>query len=339
MTDQITGTGEGSPFPGRRRAASGDAASLVRSEPLVSGSRAILLTATTPGLDPVSWAGAARAMLERSLEDHGAVLLRGFQPLDPKTFEAFAAAISEKLLEYDNRSTPRSRVVGRVFTSTEYPASLTIPLHNEMSYTDVWPRRIIFTCVTPSRTGGETPIADSAAIYQRIPPEIRKRFEAHGIMYVRNFGLGIDLTWQEAFQTEDPSEVEAYCRAHDIRCEWLPAGRLRTRQTAQATAPHPVTGNPVWFNQAHLFHASSLPEDVGAALREIFAEDELPRNALLGDGRPIPLEDLAEIRAALEAEEIATPWQAGDIMLLDNIQFAHGRRPFEGERRVLVAMT
>jgi alpha-ketoglutarate-dependent taurine dioxygenase len=45
------------------------------------------------------------------------------------------------------------------------------------------------------------------------------------------------------------------------------------------------------------------------------------------------------IRAAIAAETRSFPWQTGDILLVDNMAVAHGRAPYEGERRVLVAMT
>ena len=32
------------------------------------------------------------------------------------------------------------------------------------------------------------------------------------------------------------------------------------------------------------------------------------------------------------------PWEAGDLLVLDNHMVAHGRRPFTGPRRILVAM-
>jgi alpha-ketoglutarate-dependent taurine dioxygenase len=31
-------------------------------------------------------------------------------------------------------------------------------------------------------------------------------------------------------------------------------------------------------------------------------------------------------------------WQAGDLMVVDNVRTAHGREPFEGPREVVVAM-
>jgi hypothetical protein len=47
-----------------------------------------------------------------------------------------------------------------------------------------------------------------------------------------------------------------------IEFEWEEGDRLKTRQVCQAVATHPKTGEQVWFNQAHLFHVSSLEPEV-----------------------------------------------------------------------------
>ena len=325
-------------FPGRRRAVP-VGGELVAVAPLVEGGRAVLCTPAIEGLDAREWLRRSDGALDRLLKAHGAVLLRGFAPLDAQGLGELAEIHAGELRDYDNRSTPRTRVSGRVFTSTEYPADQSIPMHNEMSYTDAWPRLLFLCCTVPAQTGGETPIADSARVYARIPPAVRERFERDGVMYVRNFGHGMDLSWQEVFQTEDPAEVDRYCAEHGIEVEWLGEGRLRTRHVVQASLRCEATGEMVWFNQAHLFHVSSLPAEMERALRESYAEDELPRNAMRGDGTPFDPEELAAVRAAYAAEEIATPWRAGDIVVVDNVQFAHGRRPYGGPRSVLVAMT
>ena len=65
----------------------------------------------------------------------------------------------------------------------------------------------------------------------------------------------------------------------------------------------------------------------------------LPRNVYYGDGSPIEDEALATRSARCwMANEIAFPWQAGDVLMLDNMLAAHGRHPFEGPRKVIVAM-
>ncbi|MFF8550809.1 TauD/TfdA family dioxygenase [Streptomyces albidoflavus] len=311
---------------------------LVRVTPLTSGSRAVMCTPTVPRLDVREWLAGQDGVLARLRDEYGAVLLRGFVPLDADGLAELATALTGGLRDYDNRSTPRQRVSGNVFTSTEYPADQVIPLHNEMSYTASWPSTLFLTCLVPAAEGGETPLADSTRVFARVPAAVRERFERLGVMYVRNFGLGMDLTWQEVFQTQDRAEVNAYCRENGIQAEWLGEHRLRTRHVVQAAVEAKASGEKVWFNQAHLFHVSSLPDGVQRELLESYSEDELPRTAFHGDGSPLHTDDLAAIRAAYEAEEIAVPWEPGDVMVVDNEQFAHGRRAYSGDRSVLVAM-
>jgi len=47
---------------------------------------------------------------------------------------------------------------------------------------------------------------------------------------------------------------------------------------------------------------------------------------------------LDEISRVYENNAVVFSWQAGDVMLLDNMLAAHGRRPFVGKRRVVVGM-
>ena len=198
--------------------------------------------------------------------------------------------------------------------------------------------RIWFYCVKAAERGGETPIADSRRVFQRIDPGIRQRFIEREVLYVRHYGEGLDLSWENVFQTTSRSEVEAYCRGAGIEWQWGDAGRLRTRQRCQAVATHPKTGETVWFNQAHLFHVSSLEAEVRRSLVSTVNPGDLPRNAYYGDGAEIDDSCLDEIRACYRQEAVIFPWQAGDVLMLDNMLTAHARDPYEGERRILVAM-
>jgi alpha-ketoglutarate-dependent taurine dioxygenase len=289
--------------------------------------------------EPVRWLNEKNAELSKLLLSHGAVLLKGFDPLTPEKFEAFIEAASGELLLYKNRSTPRSLVQGRVYTSTEYPPDQVIPLHNENSYTHEWPQRLYFTCLQAAQVGGETPIADSRRVLALLPVDLVEKFERLGVMYARTFTPGLGLTWQETFQMTDRIQVQKYCQKNGIEAEWLSEGRLRIKQVLQAVLKHPVTQEKVWFNQAHLFHATALEQEVRQEIGRTVPADELPRNAFFGNGEEIPVSDLNAIRDAYEAAECKEPWSEGDILVVDNILVAHGRKPFSGSRRVIVGMT
>jgi alpha-ketoglutarate-dependent taurine dioxygenase len=297
-----------------------------------------VVQATTPDLSLRGWVAENTALVKDTLRGAGGILFRGFAVGSPEAFEESVKALSGQLLEYTYRSTPRRRVSGNIYTSTEYPADRSIPLHNEMAYSQAWPMKLWFYSATVAASGGETPIADSRKVYARIPAAVRDSFERRRVMYVRNYGPGMDLPWPEVFQTSDRADVERLCRESGIEWEWMGADDLRTRQVCQAVAAHPETGERVWFNQAHLFHVTSHDPQVRELLLAQFGEAGLPRHACYGDGGAIESEALDAIREALDAETVRFPWQRGDVMLLDNMLTAHGRGPYSGERKVLVGM-
>ncbi|WP_250517363.1 TauD/TfdA family dioxygenase [Caballeronia sp. INDeC2] len=283
---------------------------------------------------------ALQTRIERGMEEYGGVLLRDFDALGAAGLDGFASRFGQTLHAYEFGSTPRSRIGKGVFSSTEYPADQWIDQHNEQSYTLRWPASIFFYCEIAAEEKGATPVADSRVVYQRLDPALRRRFAERQVMYVRNFGNGLDLPWAQVFGTDDRAEVERYCRANHIDWEWLDDGEaLRTRQVCQSELNHPATGEKVWFNQAHLFHVSNLPVDVREALLDAVDEDRLPRNTYFGDGTPIDPAMLDEIRAVYRDTMLSFAWQPGDVLALDNVLMSHGRAPFKGKRRVLVAMT
>ncbi|MGQ0554671.1 MAG: TauD/TfdA family dioxygenase [Nitrospiraceae bacterium] len=268
----------------------------------------------------------------------GGVLFRGFPIESVADFDTFVRMISPDLASYEFGSTPRSQVHNQVYTSTEYPPHQSIPLHNEQAYTAEWPMKIWFYCAQASSEGGDTPIADSRDVYRHIPVRVRERFIEKGVMYVRNYGNGLDVPWNKVFNTADRGVVEQYCRSAGIEYEWKSDGELRTRQVCQAVAVHPLTRETVWFNQAHLFHVSNLEAAVREALLSVVDEDDLPRQAYYGDGTPIEPSVLDEIRDVYRCHAVQFPWKRGDVMMLDNMLVAHGRTPFKGPRKILVAM-
>lgn len=279
-----------------------------------------------------------QALASRHLPREGAILFRGFHKVEVAGFNAFARSFGHDLASYEFASTPRSKIDTGVYSSTEYPAHQWIPQHNEQAYTLRWPLKIWFYCDIPAEEGGATPLADSREVYRKLRPELRRQFIDKGLMYVRNYGNGLDLPWEEVFQTDDRKAVEAFCRQQNIHWEWLDDGQLRTRQICQAVAKHPVTGEDLWFNQAHLFHVSGLELATRESLLDVVEEQELPRNVYFGDGSRIDDGLLDEVRDVYLDGLFSFPWREGDILMLDNMLVTHGRAPFKGKRRVLVAM-
>lgn len=290
-------------------------------------------------VDLTAWAGVNKGWIEEKLYRHGAVLFRGFDVNSAGHFEAFVPAVSDQTMEYRERSSPRSQVGDKIYTSTDYPPDQTIFPHNEHSYSLTFPLKLFFYCDLPARRGGETPLADTRKVLQSISPEIRARFAEKKWMYVRNFGDGFGLPWQTVYQTSDKSAVERYCLNSGIEFEWKDGGRLRTRQVREAMLRHPHTGEPAWFNHITFFHISTLEPHLRDAIMADFDEEDYPNNTYYGDGSPIEPQVLDELREAYRRHLTSFAWQKGDIVLLDNTLTSHSRSAYEGDRRILFAMS
>jgi alpha-ketoglutarate-dependent taurine dioxygenase len=274
----------------------------------------------------------------QELNERGAILLRGFDVSEVKHFDAFVEGISQQQYRYVYRSTPRTEITNRVSTATNYPARLEIPMHNESAYHTTWPLLVAFCCIEAPAEGGQTPIAPMREITRNIGSDLLERLEEKGVEYIRHYHPNIDLPWQTVFQTENRSQVDEYCASSGIASHWGADGLLRTANRAQGTALHPVTSEKIVFNQAHLFHVSSLGRTQAQAMMNMFGADKLPRHARFGDGTEISEHDLQRIQQAFSSEALVFHWQPGDVLLLDNMTFAHGRKPYKGSRAVFAAL-
>jgi TfdA family taurine catabolism dioxygenase TauD len=83
---------------------------------------------------------------------------------------------------------------------------------------------------------------------------------------------------------------------------------------------------------------SCLDAVTSRSMRELFSDEDLPRHLFFGDGSPIPDEHMRAVLDVYRRLEVVFPWQKGDVVLVDNVLVAHGRNPFAGRRKILVAM-
>ena len=326
--------------PAQRKSVSISPESLVRvTSRWPDESFPLLIEPEIENLNLAVWAGHNREFVETLLLRQGAILFRGFRLETVEAFQEFVKAISPELLEYRERSSPRSEITKGVYTSTDHPADQFIHFHNEQSYTQSWPMKLWFFCMQAAKEGGATPFADGRRVLKLLDPHTRERFARKRVMYVRNYGDGLGLSWQTAFQTSNKLEVENYCRKTSMDLCWKPGDGLRTRQVFDPIVAHPRTREEVWFEHTAFFHISSLEPVVRDAILEEFAEEDLPFNTYYGDGSPIEASALDEIREAYRQTAVRFPWQEQDVLLIDNVLTSHGREPFVGPRKIVVAMT
>ncbi|MCG8362965.1 MAG: TauD/TfdA family dioxygenase, partial [Pseudanabaenales cyanobacterium] len=288
-------------------------------------------------IDLADWATSKCEFIETHLQKHGAILFRGFKINTVPEFEKVASAICPQLFG-DYGDLPREGISDKVYGSTPYPSDQAILFHNESSHLNQWPLKIWFFCVQPAQDSGETPIVDCRKVYQLLDPKLRERFEQKQLMYARNYIEGLDVSWRDFFHTNDKTVVETRCRQSGVDFEWLSDNGLRTSKVRPAVSQHPKTREPVFFNQVQLHHISCLEPAVRTSLLSSLGEDNLPRNVYYGDGSPIENSVMAEIGEIYQQAKVSFPWEQGDILMLDNMLIAHGRNPYVGPRKIVVAM-
>jgi alpha-ketoglutarate-dependent taurine dioxygenase len=207
-------------------------------------------------------------------------------------------------------------------------------MHTENSYSLTYNRIIAFYCLVPPARGGETPIADERKLLTSLREETLKKFREKKIRYVRNSALGIGLDWKTIYQTDNRESVNRYLEENQIEYEWIHEDHLRVRWTLPAIQKHPITGEEMWFN--HMYFG--LKSHYDPLILDYFDEEDLPFATYYGDGSEIEDTVVQEFKDFYRDNSIVFKWEKGDLLLLDNMMFSHGRNPYEGDRTILTAM-
>lgn len=269
---------------------------------------------------------------------HGAVLFRGFPIAQAADFDRVRQSLPMIPMPYFGGAAVRKLIYGEhIFTTNESPPSEPIPYHHELSQTPEPPDYICFYCETPSRSGGETPLLDSRAMYRFIAekfPRFTQDLEALGVKYVRILperddpSSAIGRSWQSTWQTQNREEAEQRMREQGMQWEWLAGGELKTITRAlPALRTDPRDGTPVFFNSM-----------IAAYKGWVDSRNTPEKSVLLGNNSPLPAEILEAIFEFMGAQAVAIPWQKGDVIFIDNWITMHARNPFSGARRILAAI-
>lgn len=279
----------------------------------------------------------------------GALLFRGFPLSDVDDFADVIEGLGTgDCIDYIGGDSPRKKIKRNVYTSTEAPPSIKIPLHNELSFVKNYPSHIYFFCEIPTDAHGETIIGDCRKIYQAMDPQVMSRFVEKGIKYVSRYYYKSKLnsrahkTWINVFETEDKEEVERKCHENEFEFKWNKNDWIEVSQKRPAVMNHPKTNEKVWFNQVHLYDLN--PKFLGwfyylATKIVYFQKHTKLHDVYFGDGTPIPRADIYHVMDVLDANTVYFPWKKGDVLALDNVLAMHGRSTFAGKRRILAAMT
>lgn len=287
-----------------------------------------------------NWIKDNQSELQKKILLHGAILFRfGIRSLDE--FLSICKIFKPNLQTYKGGNSPRTFIKQNAYTSTEYPSELEIIQHQELSYTHSPPETLFFYCEHPPHSGGETPITDCRTLLKELDESLKNKFKNKRIKYIQNLpeGLGFGRSWKQTFETDDKSVVEQILEESGATYHWNNDDSLHWTQIRDGITTHPLTKESIWFNQADQWHLSQFDQATQEAIVEVFGDPLCyPLHALWEDNTEFDIEDFQKIRTLFNKLNVKNPWEKGDVLILDNFLVSHGRMPFEGERKVYVAM-
>ena len=294
--------------------------------------------------DFLAWVRRTRPALDQLVVKYGAVVLRGFPLTGPEDFDQFTRIFPQFESGYVGGGAPRARVLGNVMEATRAAPELFLGLHQEMAYLPKYPARLAFFCRKPAESGGETIISDMKEFTRRMPTDIRDRLDRYGVHCVRNYtpaGTGRavvadardGIAWDDAFGTSDKKEVEAACAARNLTPVWREDGGLSVITQLPSFSAHPVTGEHIYRSN---IHTNYIDTATGKLTHKV--EGQLATGYTYGDGSPMCIEDAQRLYDILTDLTRCWTWQAGDILIMDNLQLSHGRNKYTGTRETLVAL-
>lgn len=185
--------------------------------------------------------------------------------------------------------------------------------HSEHAYSPFRPDVIWFCCIMPAADGGETLFWDGVRVWEELSHEIKQLFIDKKLKYSHTVSpniwkmlTGSDGTIEELKQMLDNIQEVNYQINEDktVSMEYTCSAVVKTKYGNQD-----AFANSFWVYQ------------------------KKSQEAIFDDGSRASDEVEAEIQKVLDRLTEEIPWQAGDLVMIDNSRFLHGRRAFNDQRR------
>lgn len=313
----------------------------VEDQPHYDGAFPLLLDSnlSSPNrLELDKWLGASRLNLLEKLSKHGAILFRGFGVQSDKDFDEFIQGFQLNNFTYAESlsNAVRHNRTERVFTANEAPADVSIFLHHEMAQTPIYPSKLFFYCENAAASGGATPLCRSDILLQELQkevPDFVRDCEEKGVKYSNVMPAeddpesGQGRSWRSTLSTENKTTAESKLATLGYEWQWQDDGSLRVTSPKLSAVRELADGRKVFFNQ--LIAAFRGWKD---------SRNVTEKSIRFGDGTDINVDAMAIAIELGDNLSFDIPWQTGDVALVDNYLVMHGRRPFQGERRVLASL-
>ena len=284
------------------------------------------------------WIAENAEQMERYAATHGAVLLRGLPLTTPEDFDALVSSFGLPNFTYEDSLSNAVRKVHtpRVFSANEAPPETTIFLHHEMAQTPIYPSRLFFFCQKAAEEGGATPLCRSDVLWERIEkelPGLAQNCLNKGLKYSNVMPAEADLvsgmgrSWQSTLSVDSKEGAETRLSELEYSWEWMDQDELRVTSPTLPAVRELGGGKRSFFNQ--LIAAFKGWKD---------SRNDPSKSIIHGDGSSLAPSEIERVCELADEITFDLPWQDGDLALVDNYLCMHGRRSFQGTRKVLASL-
>ncbi|XP_024543362.1 clavaminate synthase-like protein At3g21360 [Selaginella moellendorffii] len=274
-----------------------------------------------------------RSRLEEWLVKSGAVLLRGFEVWTAQELDSIIDALGWEEYPYLEMGggAYRKKVFGKVFTANDFPLDWYLGYHNEAAYLEKPPAKVIFFAEKPpdAGTGGATPIVPGHVVYKRIleRDHLAKQLLDKGRIVHCSFLS--ENAWKSRLSAGDKQSAEIKAAEKNIGLTWLPDGGVFLERKPVAPLFRKDTAGRMAFFSALGFFVEVRKK-----------HKDLPATTLkFEDGTLLEDQAANELVEIMLEEEVAFPWEKGDILLVDNSAVLHSREKcLSRERQILISL-
>ena len=269
--------------------------------------------------------------MNRMFDDVGLVWLRNTGLTRLQDMRRFAKLVVENEMRYEGGANPRDDLEPNVY-EVGAPLTAWLHYHHEMAYISHSTRMLAFLGHKALARRGATYVSDNLQATDAIlATEFGHKLKELGICYHRNLTdrehyrnrepVGVYNHWQKSMLTEDPDEAARKAQSRGLEVEWGPNRLLKTRYYVSAFEYYPeldrnvlyssVADDGMWFdswpNVMHLPYA------------------ERPLALTFGDDTEMTRDEKKLFVDIYDRFGMAVDWQVGDVVIVCNYRFAHGR--------------
>jgi len=256
-----------------------------------------------------------------NFEEYGLIIFRNFNN-EPKKITKITDLYTQT---YANDAPRRGKSVGEKNFNTvdvgfgDGDQEIEMPLHSEASYSPSWPEIIWFFCVIPSNQGGETTLCDGIKLWKNLSSNTKNFFLSNPIC----FDLEFPILEKRLGKGKRPWLLNSQ-GSSDGYIDW-DTGKFYVKQTRFAV------------------HETRHPEVLAFSnhLMVIPGQDPQIKKWTTVKEDPIPSDIMDEIKSKSSELTYDHKWKKGDLVMIDNKRFMHGRRQYNknDKRQIAIAQT